>query len=113
MTTLYVTNNSGKELVTMYAAKEKRFPVNEAVEISFEEAEHIFGYMAQDKLPAIIRLGLIQFTNDIDKGHEKLAMFKITEEAPKENRFLSPGDDLVTPLEPVKVRAGRTVQQAA
>jgi hypothetical protein len=112
MTTVYVTNKSDKPLVDEYAYKTITFPVNETVEVPVAIARHLFGYEQEDKVPAMVRIGLIKTTNDIDEGLAKLAKFQITHEEPKQDRFLSPGDDLVTPLVP-KAREGRKVVQAA
>lgn len=112
MTTVYVTNQSEKPLIYNYDFVDYKFPVNEPVEISVDMARHVFGYGQEDKLPAMVRLGLCKSTNEIDEGLERLAKFEITQDRPEKNRFLSPGDDLVTPLVP-KAQRGRTVAKAA
>lgn len=112
MTTVYVTNQGEKPLIYNYAFVDYKFPVNESVEISVEMASHVFGYGQKDKLPAMVRLGLCKSTNEIDEGLERLEKFVITEDKPEKNRFLSPGDDSVTPLVP-KAQRGRTVAKAA
>jgi hypothetical protein len=112
MTTVYVTNRGEKPLIQDFAFTNYKFPVDEPVEISIEMARHVFGYEQEDKLSAMVRLGLCKSTNEIDEGHERLAKFEITLEKPEKNRFLSPGDDSVTPLVP-KAHRGRTVVKAA
>ena len=112
MTTIYVTNRGEKPLIQDYAFKDYKFPVNEPVEISVDMARHVFGYQQEDKLPAMVRLGLCKSTNELEEGQARLAKFEITLEKPEKNRFLSPGDDLVTPLVP-KGHRGRTVVKAA
>lgn len=112
MNTVYVTNKSDKVLVDEYAYKTIKFPVNEPVEVPVEVARHIFGYMQMDKTPAMVRLGLVITTNDLEAGLQRLAKFEITEDKPQQDRFLSPGDDLVTPLVPL-ARVGRKVVNAA
>ena len=112
MTTVYVTNRSGKALIHEYAFNNYTFPVNESVEISIEMARHVFGYEQENKLPAMVMLGLCKSTNEIEEGLVRLAKFEITQDKPEQNRFLSPGDDSVTPLVP-KAHRGRTVVKAA
>ena len=112
MTTVYVTNRSDKALIDEYAYKTYKFPVNETVEVDVAVARHLFGYGEQDKLPAMVRIGLCISTNDIEDALKKLEKFEITQEKPEQNRFLSPGDDSVTPLVP-KAREGRKVVNAA
>ena len=112
MTTIYVTNRSDKALIHNYAFKDYTFPVNESVEISVEMARHVFGYEQENKLPAMVMLGLCKSTNEIEEGLVRLAKFEITQDKPEQNRFLSPGDDSVTPLVP-KGRGERKVVQAA
>ena len=112
MTTVYVTNRGEKPLIHEFAFNNYKFPVDEPVEVSVDMARHVFGYEQEDKLPAMVRLGLCKSTNEIDEGHERLAKFEITLEKPEKNRFLSPGDDSVTPLVP-KAHRGRTVVKAA
>jgi hypothetical protein len=112
MTTVYVTNRSEKALIQNYAFQDYKFPVNESVEISVEMARHVFGYEQENKLPAMVMLGLCKSTNEIEEGLVKLAKFEITQDKPEQNRFLSPGDDSVTPLVP-KAHRGRTVVKAA
>ena len=112
MTTVYVTNRGEKTLIHEYEFKDWKFPVNEPVEISVEMARHVFGYEQENKLPAMVMLGLCKSTNEIEEAKVKLAKFEITQEKPEQNRFLSPGDDSVTPLVP-KAHRGRTVVKAA
>lgn len=111
MTTVYVTNRGEKTLIDEYAYKTYKFPVDEPVEVDVSVARHLFGYEQEDKLPAMVRIGLCRSTNEIEEALVKLAKFEITLEKPKD-RFLSPGDDLVTPLVP-KAQRGRTVEKAA
>ena len=112
MTTVYVTNQGEKTLIDEYAFKTYKFPVNEPVEVDIAVARHLFGYEQEDKLPAMVRIGLCKSTNEIEEGLSKLEKFVITQDKPEKNRFLSPGDDSVTPLVP-KVQRGRTVVKAA
>lgn len=112
MTTVYVTNRSEKTLVDEYAYKTYKFPVNETVEVDVSVARHLFGYEQEDKLPAMVRIGLCKSTNDIEDALKKLEQFEIAQDKPKQDRFLSPGDDSVTPLVP-KAREGRKVVNAA
>ena len=112
MTTVYVTNRGEKALIDEYAYKTYKFPVNEPVEVGVDVARHLFGYEQEDKVPAMVRIGLCKSTNEIEEALDKLAKFEITLEKPKQDRFLSPGDDLVTPLVP-KAQRGRTVEKAA
>jgi hypothetical protein len=112
MTTVYVTNRGEKALIDEYAYKTYKFSVNEPVEVSVDVARHLFGYEQEDKVPAMVRIGLCKSTNEIEEALDKLAKFEITLEKPKQDRFLSPGDDLVTPLVP-KAHRGRTVEKAA
>jgi hypothetical protein len=55
---------------------------------------------------------LCNSTNDIEDALKKLEKFVITQDKPKQDRFLSPGDGSVTPLVP-KGRGERKVVQAA
>jgi hypothetical protein len=112
MTTVYVTNRSEKPLIDEYAFQTYKFPVNEAVEVDIAVARHLFGYEQEDKLPAMVRIGLCISTNDIEDALKRLEKFEITQDKPEQNRFLSPGDDSVTPLVP-KGRGERKVVQAA
>ena len=112
MTTVYVTNRSDKTLIDEYAYKTYKFPVNESVEVPVAVAGHLFGYEQEDKVPAMVRIGLCKSTNEIEEALVKLAKFEITLEKPEQDRFLSPGDDLVTPLVP-KAQRGPKVEKAA
>lgn len=112
MTTVYVTNRGEKTLIDEYAFKTYKFPVNESVEVDIAVARHLFGYEQEDKLPAMVRIGLCISTNDIEDALKRLEKFEITQGKPKQDRFLSPGDDSVTPLVP-KAQRGRTVEKAA
>ena len=112
MTTVYVTNRGEKPMIDEYAYKTYKFPVNESVEVDVAVARHLFGYGEENKVPAMVRIGLCRSTNEIEEGLERLAKFEITQEKPQQDRFLSPGDDLVTPLVP-KAQRGRTVEKAA
>ena len=80
MTTVYVTNRGEKPLIDEYAFKTYKFPVNESVEVPVGVARHLFGYEQEDKLPAMVRIGLCKSTNDIEEALLKLEKFEITQD---------------------------------
>jgi hypothetical protein len=88
--TMYVTNRTDKPLNVEYGCQPVCFPVNQKVRISEDAARHIFGYGSENKEPFMAAIGLIQTTNDIPQGLERLAKFEIVPCEPEKNHSLSP-----------------------
>jgi hypothetical protein len=85
---VYVTNTGDTKLRDGCGGVFYDFPKDETVEIPLDAAKHIFGYMNPNKEPFLSRLGWVRSFAEIDKGFEKLAEFKISEQPPERNRSL-------------------------
>lgn len=88
MSVVYVTNTGDTKLRDGCGGVFYDFPKDETVEIPLDAAKHIFGYMNPNKEPFLSRLGWVRSFAEIDKGFEKLAEFKISEQPPERNRSL-------------------------
>lgn len=101
MANKFVTNNWSKPIKFDYAFQVYEFPVGETIEIPEEAARHIFGYGEHNKESHLTRLGLARTNLDIPEGLKILSKFLITDEAPRQNRSLSPAVERV-PLPQLK-----------
>lgn len=99
----FVTNNSDVELIDGFAGIKYTFAPGKTIEVPAEVVRHVFGYQAENKEPYLARLGWIKTKNDLPSGIERLSKFVISEDAPKENRSLSPAVERV-PLPPKGAR---------
>jgi len=112
MSMVYVTNTGDTKLRDGCGGIFYDFPKDETVEIPLEAAKHIFGYMNPNKEPFLSRLGWVRSFAEIDKGYEKLAEFKISEQPPQQNRSL-PSAVGVVALHVEKRVERKVIQRAA
>ena len=112
MSMVYVTNTGDTKLKDGFAGVFYEFPKDQTVEIPLDAAKHIFGYMNPNKEPFLSRLGWVRSFAEIDKGYEKLAEFKISEQPPEQNRSL-PSAVGVVALHVEKRVERKVIQRAA
>lgn len=110
MSEVTVTNTGKEELVDSYNGEVFRFAPGKTVTIPALVANHIFGWGEENKEPHLVRLGWVVTRNDLKKGLERLAKFRIEGE---EYRSLSPAVERV-PLAQSKRDGGKlTISSAA
>ena len=110
--TVFVTNNSDKNLVTSFAYKRIEFPIGKSVEISTDAARHIFGHGVVDKEPHLARLGWVTLHSELEQGLERLSKFEISDKPFVEEDRSLPSAVGVVPLH-VEKRGGGSVRQRA
>lgn len=110
MRQVFVTNTSDTSLADRCGGVAYVFPAGETVEVPFNVAEHIFGHGFEDKEQFLVRLGWIKFNTDVPAALERLAKFLITDEAPKQDRYLPSAVGVVSL--PVEKRVERTARSA-
>ena len=111
MPTVYVTNKWEKPISFSFEYQNYLFPIGETVEVPADAARYIFGYGEEDKVPNMVRLAIINTTNDIPEGYKIMEKFVVTEQAPLKALSLSPQVERV-PLPPNKV-GGKFISRAA
>jgi hypothetical protein len=111
MSTVFVTNNTDKELTDGYDGVFYEFKKGETVEVPLHIAKHIFGYDDDDKLPYLARLGWIVNSTELKKGIDLLALVDIQLLPPKKNQSLSPLVEQV-PLPSAKKGGGKVLKIA-
>jgi len=94
---IFVTNNSGHELVDAWNGKQFIFPVGGTIEIDEIVARHIFGYGADDKINNLVRLGWVHTNTDIPNAIERLGKFMFSTEN-KPSRSLDPASNTDAPV---------------
>jgi hypothetical protein len=110
---LYVTNNSGKELISEFCFEKYKFPANETVALTPLAAEHIFGHGKENKEPYLARLGWIRLHSELEQALEKLSKFEISTEPPAEKNRSLPSAVGVVPLRVERRAGGKSSLRAA
>ena len=110
---LFVTNTSDQKLVVTYEYKQVEFPVGKPVEVPQRLAQFVFGHGEVDKEPCLVRLGWIRFHSDLEKGLEKLELFKISDQLFKSEDCSLPSAVGVVPLHVERRAGGKANQRAA
>lgn len=67
-----VTNGTGKKLAARHHGVDYVWNPDEELTVPHEAAQHIFGVMVEDKIPALHRLGWLTATGDMEQALEKL-----------------------------------------
>jgi len=110
--TVYVTNNTDKDLYYEYCFVGYSFPVGKTVEIPLGAAKHILGYGDENKEKYLAQLGLIRLHSELEEATEKFRKVEISEIHPKKNSSL-PSAIGVVPLRIEKSVGGKVNQRVA
>ena len=113
MNTVWVVNKTDKELSSQWNGKVYAFPPSEPTEVPEAVAQNVFGYGLNDKFEFVVRLGWTKDSNDLPQALERLSMFEITVERPKDYRALSPAVDQFPVPAVEKRERGKGTQAAA
>lgn len=90
MSTVFITNTSDITLTDGWGGVSYTFEPGKTIEVPEFVASHVFGFGHSDKSHHLARLGWAATKNDLDKGLEKLSMFVISYERPKEKNHSLP-----------------------
>jgi len=108
---VFVTNTDDEELRVTYAYEPFVFPVGKPVAITEDAARHIFGWGQTDRLPAMVRLGFVHFSSEMDKGLARLDKYLIGSE-PQQDRPVPSAVGVVS-LPAARRAGGSSPQRAA
>jgi hypothetical protein len=111
--TVFVTNNSDKNLVVTYNYKRIEFPIGKSVETTMDTVRHVFGYGVTDKEPHLARLGWVTLHSELEQGLERLSKFIISDTPFVEKDRSLPSAVGVVPLHVEKRGGGATRQRVA
>jgi hypothetical protein len=109
---VFVTNNSDKDISFEYKFVGYSFPIGKTVQITREAAKHMLGYGDENKEKYLVQLGLIRLHSELEEATEKFKRIVISEQTSEKYSSL-PSAVGVVPLRLEKAVGGKSNQRVA